>query len=242
MRRELLDLIAAIEHRLSVLEKKLNLPAGGVRRKPLVFLSPSLSSENASKILDADYRPPVRRGDLVRALAEGYRTIGIVDGVFHQGLSVSLQEIRYAIERGAKIYGAASMGAIRAAAAYPLGMIGVGRIYEWYRSETLDSDDEVAVCFDPENGRSLSEPLVNMRATLEDAVREGVLDGEESRTALREASSLHFTDRNYESLLRRLTAPTRDRFRSYVSEHARDLKKEDTVALLERIKHDGLSA
>ena len=40
--------------------------------------------------------------------------VGIIDGVFDQALSVSVFEIRAALKRGVIIWGAASMGALRA--------------------------------------------------------------------------------------------------------------------------------
>jgi hypothetical protein len=192
--------------------------------------------------LDADYRPPIRRGDLLRAIESGYRFIGVIDGVFHQSLAVSVQEIRYALSKGAKIYGSSSMGALRAVETYPLGMIGVGKIYQWYRSETIDSDDEVAICFDEETGRALSEPLVNIRATLDRAVQENVIDPAVQETVLRTAIELPFSQRSYAcltNLLRNiLPSEILERISSFFSSNAVDLKAEDAKALLRRMKED----
>ncbi len=61
------------------------------------------------RILDADYRPPVRRDELEK-LACG-SVVGIIDGVFHQSLAPSPREIRNPIARGIDALGSSSMGA-----------------------------------------------------------------------------------------------------------------------------------
>ncbi len=98
---------------------------GAITCKPIVFLGPSLPRQEAEKLLDADYRPPIRRGDM-DALPPG-SIAGIIDGVFDQDLSVSPTEIRAALLRGVRVFGAASMGALRAVEVP--GVRGIGKIY-----------------------------------------------------------------------------------------------------------------
>src|SRR5688572_13098200 len=108
----------------------------------VVFLGPSLPLDIARRTLPhADYRPPVKRGDL-EDIAPG-TVVGIIDGVFGETLAISPGEIREAINRGVIVYGASSMGALRAAE-IPRVM-GVGRIYEMFSMGTIDRDDEVAL-------------------------------------------------------------------------------------------------
>ncbi len=59
----------------------------------VVFLGPSLDRRAALAILPADYRPPAARGDLTRAVSDGARVIGLIDGVFFQESSVGHREI-----------------------------------------------------------------------------------------------------------------------------------------------------
>ena len=83
------------------------------------------------------------------------------------------------------MFGAASMGALRAAELDSFGMVGVGRIYEAYRSgvfepfadELFDGDDEVAIVHGPaETGYvAASEAMVDIRATLVAATASGIL-------------------------------------------------------------------
>ena len=64
----------------------------------VVFLGPSLARAEAEKILEADYRPPAKRGDLYNAAREGARIILLIDGVFFQECSVAHKEVLYALE------------------------------------------------------------------------------------------------------------------------------------------------
>src|SRR5688572_32760283 len=50
---------------------------------------------------------------------------------------------------GVRVFGAASMGALRAAELQPFGMIGVGQVFQAYRRGHLTDDDEVAVAHGP---------------------------------------------------------------------------------------------
>ena len=54
------------------------------------------------------------------------------------------------MQAGIHVYGAASIGALRAAELDAFGMRGIGRIYEDFREGVLEDDDEVAVLHGPE--------------------------------------------------------------------------------------------
>ncbi len=142
----------------------------------VVFLGPSLDRRAALAVLPADYRPPAARGDITRAVSDGAEVIGLIDGVFFQESSVGHREILAALSAGVRVVGASSMGALRAAELHTLGMEGVGEVFRMYRDGVLVSDDEVALAFNPESLIALSEPLVNIRATLRRAEDEGVID------------------------------------------------------------------
>jgi hypothetical protein len=168
-----------------------------------VFLGPSLRKERAAEIFDADYYPPARKGDVYRILASGVRTIVLIDGVFHSTPSVWQRELLDAISEGVVVLGASSMGALRAAELHQFGVIGYGRVFEWYRDMVIDGDDEVALWHGPEEYgyRHLSEPLVNIRYTLEGAVEDRCLTAEQADQLLRYAKRLHYPSRSYRQLL-----------------------------------------
>jgi len=100
----------------------------------VVYLGPTLSRVAAEKVLTAEYLPPIRRGDLAR-LREEVRFVGIVDGEFYQSLAVSPKELLPLLKRGVKVFGASSMGALRAAETYTLGTVGIGRVFGCFETE-----------------------------------------------------------------------------------------------------------
>lgn len=206
----------------------------------IVFLGPSLERETADTILPAEYRPPAKRGDLLRAVQDGADIIGLIDGVFHQESAVAHREILAAIKKGVRVIGSSSMGALRAAEMDTLGMIGIGEVYRMYKSGELVSDDEVALVFDPETGFSLSEPLVNIRFTLEDAERQDIVTARDHTALLAAAKSIFYPQRTYGRIVSEAGAAidqeTRTRFLVWVKLHAVDQKRKDAIAALEYIK------
>ena len=208
--------------------------------RTIVFLGPSLDRHSAEQILPAEYRPPARRGDILAAVRDGAKIICLIDGVFHQDSAVGHREILSALKAGVRVIGASSMGALRAAELDTLGMVGIGEIYRMYRSGELVSDDEVALVFDPDTGIALSEPLVNIRCTLQNALCDDVIDAAAHDALLAAAQSLFYPLLTYARMITAAEsttdAGTRDRFASWVRDHACDRKREDAVAALEHIK------
>ena len=94
--------------------------------------------------------------------------IGIIDGYFEHVPSVAHKEVLWAMSRGIHVFGAASLGALRAAELLPFGMEGVGEIHAAYARGDLTDDDEVAVAHGlaAEGYRPVSEAMVNIRETL----------------------------------------------------------------------------
>jgi len=153
--------------------------------------------EARSILPNADYMPPAARGDIAAAVKKCYDAIGLVDGVFYQRAAVGPREILNALEGGIKVVGGSSMGALRASELDAYGMVGVGKIYRWYKEGAINSDDEVALVFHPETGRALSEPLVNIRATLEILHSKGMIAPNERALLIRAARETPFQLRSY---------------------------------------------
>ena len=133
----------------------------------IAFLGPSLGAAEARRLAPgARLLPPAGRGDLFKALGRGRRkpprVIALIDGVFEARPAVWHREILAALEEGVAVFGASSMGALRAAELWPFGMVGLGRVYGWLRNGTILDDSEVALLHaDREHGyRALSVPLV----------------------------------------------------------------------------------
>ncbi len=210
----------------------------------VVFVGPSVDRETAKEILDAEYDveylPPAKRGDVSRAANDGAEIVCLIDGVFFQDSAVAHREILYALKKGVRVIGSSSMGALRASELDLYGMEGVGKIYEWYKSGKLVSDDEVALFFDPVYFKPLSEPLVNIRYNLRIAEAEGVIDRDACEKVLRIAKSLYFPDRTYQRILDAAGGVIDDdalkRFRRFIEAEKRDLKMEDAIEALKRVR------
>lgn len=210
--------------------------------KPVVFTGTSISHDDARKILDADYRPPVRRHDIRRILITPPEIIGIIDGVFFDSAAVAHREIIEAIKSGIIVIGGASMGALRAYELESYGMIGVGKVFEMFRKGTIDSDDEVAVTFDAESNEALSIPLVNIRMTIEAARDAGILNSGQSITIIETAQKLFYPDRNYRNIIFEsikkgtILDNEKKKIFDFIKSNEVDIKRQDAIQVLEKIK------
>ena len=168
-----------------------------------VFLGPTLGRDQAAKYLDAVYHPPVEQGDVLRALRHDPSAILIVDGHFMFVPAVWHKEILFALERGVKVFGAASMGALRAAELADFGMVGIGEVYRSFVSGALDDDDEVAVAHaGAEQGfRPHSEALVNIRDVCRRAVSRSLIAHETADAVVAIAKAKFYADRHWLEIL-----------------------------------------
>lgn len=211
--------------------------------KHIIFLGPSLPLDEARALLDADYRPPAAQADILSAVANDRPdVIGLVDGVFHQELSVWHKEILFALERGVRVFGASSMGALRAAEMDAFGMVGVGEVYAMYASGVFTDDDDVALAHGSaeEGYRKLSEPMVNVRATLRCARKESVISEGVEAELLRRAKALHFVERTFPRLLADawgagLPSGELSALEGFVRQRYVDVKREDAIRLLQTL-------
>lgn len=136
----------------------------------IVFVGPTLPADEAGRLLPgAQIRPPVAVGEVYGLLRRrggaGIRRLAIIDGYFERMAAVWHKELLLALEKGIEVWGASSMGALRAAELAPFGMRGVGEVFEAFRTGELVADDEVAVAHLPAEAgyRAVSDALVNLR-------------------------------------------------------------------------------
>ncbi len=166
-----------------------------------VFCGPSLPPEDRVVSPSVVYVPPASRGDVARA-AERFDALLIIDGVFHHDLAPTPREVYDALVR-ARVFGASSMGALRAAECAAYGAVPLGIIARWYLRETIDGDDEVAVLVDPQTQRTLTVPSVNVRYVAALAVRRGLMDRTSASEWVSSARDIFYMDRTWESAIER---------------------------------------
>lgn len=171
--------------------------------------------------------------------------IAIVDGYFERVPAVWHKEILWAMSEGVHVFGAASMGALRAAELSMFGMRGVGEVYRDFAEMRLEDDDEVTLVHGDEASgyRQGSEAMVNVRATLRVAHDLGIIsDG------TRQALTLHvkecfYPDRSYPEMLEWAQVRVPDTELQKLKTHLRspggrvDVKRNDALALVDELLH-----
>lgn len=223
---------------------------GAAHSRPRIyfFLGPSMDREEflaqCGEQLEADVTvfPPVQQGSMLRLLDDLPDVIGIVDGYFHHVPSVLHKEILLVMQRGVRVLGAASMGALRAAELDVFGMEGVGGVYRMYRDGIIDGDDEVAVLHASEEFRfwPLSEPMVNIRHNVALAQAKHIVSARVASTVVKSAKKLPYTSRSFHAALegaRAMIGPHQefDALNAFVNEEGRDLKRDDVCVLMNTI-------
>lgn len=171
-----------------------------------IFAGPSLRPADRPDDGELLWLPPVARGDVARLVAARRRprAIAIIDGHFEGRPAVLHKEILWALAEGIPVWGAASMGALRAAELQAFGMVGVGRIFEWFRDGLLTDDDEVAVRHGPAalGWPPVSLPMVDLRATVDAALRAQILDAPTAAALIRAGKGIFYKERDWQAVLR----------------------------------------
>lgn len=166
--------------------------------KIIVFLGPSLSLTSAKKILpEAVFLPPIRCGDILQTMKMDPSDIIIIDGYFERMPSVWHKEILFAMEKGIRVYGAASMGALRASELYDYGMIGIGEVFNLFKNQEIEDDDEVAVLHHDAQAdyKGLTDALVNIRATMKNAIKNGIINESEAELIIQKSKEIYYKER-----------------------------------------------
>jgi hypothetical protein len=201
----------------------------------ILFAGPSICHDRellAATAPDIALRGPAKRGDLAQATADGASAIALVDGVFDDIQSVWHKEILFALSRGIRVAGGASMGALRAAECDAFGMIGLGAIYQRYRDGEITDDAAVAQLHGPsELGYfPLTDPLVNVEPTLAKLESAGVVNPEVVLSLKVAARRLHYRERTYDRIFAQsagLSGEDRAVIADWIAANAVDQKRID---------------
>lgn len=192
-------------------------------------------------MLDVEYLPPVKRGDIYNLLEkrDDIEIIGIIDGVFHQSPAVAHKEILEALKRGITVVGGSSMGALRACELYPFGMIGIGNIFEDYKNGVIESDDDVAVSLNPETYEQMSESWINMKYNFEFAVEDNIITQEDCDELLQISKDTYYPKRSFSYVIKKssLNYDKKIELNEYIDSKQFDIKKQDAKKVIEYIKN-----
>lgn len=200
-----------------------------------VFAGPSLPPALRPGDPRLMWHPPAAAGDLIALLDDPPEGVCLIDGFFDSCSAPWHKELLLLMARGSFMVGASSMGALRAAELDRFGMTGVGAIYRAYRNGLLKGDDEVALIHAPARlgWVPLTVPMVEVRATLNEAVKAGVFDGSAARAVRAAVHDIHFEDRDWPAMRRAcLGLIGTDEFEWLRSRHV-PLKQQDALACLD---------
>jgi hypothetical protein len=209
----------------------------------IVFSGPSLPPSKAPFVAGVEWRPPVRQGDLYKAALSRPALIGVIDGTFELVPTVWHKEILWAMAHGIHVYGAASIGALRAAELDDFGMKGIGEVYRQFRTGVLRDDDEVAVLHGPQeiDYAQVTEAMVNIRATIKQALHFGMVEPAVAAELLRIAKSLFYKNRSYDAILKTaaelgLSPDALSRLAHWLPAGQVDQKRLDALEMLEAMR------
>jgi len=210
----------------------------------VVFVGPSLplGLRPAEETL-FEWRPPVRQGDVYRAALAHPFAIGVVDGYFDTMPTAWHKEFLWAMAEGIHVFGAASIGALRAVELEAFGMRGIGPIYRALRDSPWQDYDEVAVVHGPAQlgYPSQTEAMVNVRATLAAAVQDGILAPHLSARLTDIAKALFYKKRTYQAVLQSARecgcpADALRKFTNWLPDGRIDQKRLDSESMLDAIR------
>lgn len=207
-----------------------------------VFLGPSLDKEHARKILpNGHFHPPVQCGDIIRLMRLNPQMIVIIDGLYETTAAVWHKEILLALEAGIEIWGAASMGAIRAAELHYFGMQGLGEVFNAFKEGKLSDDDEVAVLHlgEEENYQAINDAMVNIRATCELAWSQGLLAEEAKNNLINYCKSQFYPYRSLKKAIQHFAKSAISDYSAFAfwldQQGIVDIKRQDAIILFEHL-------
>jgi hypothetical protein len=199
-----------------------------------IFAGPSIYGIDRTLLDGLVVHAPARCGDILQVAKNGASTIGLIDGTFESGMSVWHKEIVYALDQGIRVAGAASMGALRAVECEPYGMIGIGRVFEQFRSGQRTRDADVALLFAPEElgYMPLTITQVDFEETLAALAQVGVICSETAAQLNTASLRLSYKDRTIETIFHRAEIDARPDLVLEIKRNWVNIKLQDATKLL----------
>lgn len=149
------------------------------------------------------YTTPAEQGDMLMAILAGFRNILIIDGYFYTKFPCTTFEVMLALEQGLNVFGAASIGALRAVELDRYGMTGSGYVYDYLRRHAIKPYHIVAQTYRG-NDTVLTPPLIEIIYFLECAAAEGVINQVDSDRCLKLAETISFFSLTFVSFFNKL--------------------------------------
>lgn len=125
----------------------------------IYFVGPSLYGAMPAPLEHELWLGPARQGDVLKFyLYHMPKTIVLIDGYLRRDFPTWVKELCYVMVDGCRFIGASSIGAIRAAELWRYGAIGIGEIFESFKSGQTEDEAWVLLEFHPKTFAPMSEP------------------------------------------------------------------------------------
>lgn len=201
-----------------------------------VFLGPSFDCVEAQKYIKADFLPPAKRGDFRQFCTGEYTAVVLIDGEMIYGAPPSPQELLDVMASGVRLYGAASLGALRGVELRDYGFNASGWVYEEYLSGRVKHDDELLSILHPETFLPLTIPLINIRYALSSMTSQYLLSPNFSQKFLDQCREIFFEERTEQALKNiGLSLGLKEELLSEIFSEKFNIKKNDALECLKKV-------
>jgi YcaO-like protein with predicted kinase domain len=210
----------------------------------VAFVGGSLTKPERIRNTSIVYTAPAEQGDMLAAVLAGFRNILILDGYFHTKFPCTTFEVMLALEQGLNVFGAASIGALRAVELDRFGMTGIGHVYDYLRRQKIKPYHVVAQTYRP-NDTALTPPPIEIIYLLESATADNLITAADAARCLALVETISFPSLSFDYFFRRLgetgalAAPLLSDLKNYFDrntpEHFR-IKRADALALLQSFR------
>ena len=113
--------------------------------KTALFVESTFEYTTSKFLVNTNCYGAALKSSILQLRGQNVKRIILIDGLFCSSRAVWQRELKLALDHGVQIYGASSMGALRAVELKQYGMIGYGWIFEKYLSGEIVGDDEVCL-------------------------------------------------------------------------------------------------
>jgi hypothetical protein len=186
----------------------------------------------------AEFAYLAKRNTLYKDIKDGVHIVGILDGEYVNGLSVSPTEIMDALRCGLKVYGAAGIGALRAAELNAFGMKGCGRIYEYIKSSNYFADDHIGQNYWNAEISTDAVPFLDIKLSLDELVSQKKVTPKESKKILGHYQDLHFSRRSISILKKNLGSSFDSKRLNSILTQLKNVRFHDGLQMVQKIQYD----
>ena len=195
-----------------------------------IFLGPSGYNLEKKLLMGWDVKPPCKQSDIFKLIEnENLKEILLVDGYYKSIPAPWHKEILLALEKGIKVTGISSLGALRANELKDFGMIGFGWVYDFIKENEPVDDSIVALIHKSadENYEPITFAKIEIIYFLKQLIKKKLitnLDIKEVSNKLMRGFFEKFSTKEVEKILKEYEI---NNFKNLISEHYESIKMLD---------------